>query len=105
MHLVKHRSYPVKSDISVEWQALASELAPKIRVNSVNPGFVPTNFADYIIRNPEAVSLFTILGMGVANLVNRWQILVTRKPRFGITSSTNRTELLRCLQHHICNLS
>lgn len=34
-------------------KALASELAPKIRVNSVSPGFVPTHFADYMTRTPE----------------------------------------------------
>ncbi|CAM6089824.1 unnamed protein product [Calypogeia fissa] len=34
-------------------KALAAELGPTIRVNSVNPGFVPTHFADYLIRTPE----------------------------------------------------
>uniref|UniRef100_A0A0D6QXV1 Tropinone reductase-like 3 n=1 Tax=Araucaria cunninghamii TaxID=56994 RepID=A0A0D6QXV1_ARACU len=34
-------------------KALASELAPEIRVNTVAPGFVPTHFADFLVRNED----------------------------------------------------
>ncbi|XVF27974.1 hypothetical protein REPUB_Repub14bG0155600 [Reevesia pubescens] len=34
-------------------KALAAEMAPDIRVNSVAPGFVPTRFASYITENEE----------------------------------------------------
>ncbi|CAK9156865.1 unnamed protein product [Ilex paraguariensis] len=32
-------------------KALATEMAPDTRVNCIAPGFVPTNFADYITKN------------------------------------------------------
>ncbi|KAJ8775421.1 hypothetical protein K2173_023186 [Erythroxylum novogranatense] len=34
-------------------KALAEEMAPYVRVNCVAPGFVPTNFADYLTRNED----------------------------------------------------
>ncbi|OAE25442.1 hypothetical protein AXG93_2818s1200 [Marchantia polymorpha subsp. ruderalis] len=34
-------------------KALAAELGPEIRVNCVCPGFVPTHFADFLIRDEE----------------------------------------------------
>ncbi|GAV61223.1 adh_short_C2 domain-containing protein [Cephalotus follicularis] len=35
-------------------KALATEMAPDTRVNCVAPGFVPTHFADFIIKNAAA---------------------------------------------------
>lgn len=35
-------------------KALAEELAPRTRVNAIAPGFVPTHFADFLVRNEEA---------------------------------------------------
>ncbi|KAJ0984397.1 hypothetical protein J5N97_002753 [Dioscorea zingiberensis] len=32
-------------------KALASEMSPDTRVNCIAPGFVPTNFADFLVRN------------------------------------------------------
>ncbi|KAH9311819.1 hypothetical protein KI387_026854, partial [Taxus chinensis] len=34
-------------------KVLAAELAPDIRVNTVAPGFVPTHFADFLVRNED----------------------------------------------------
>ena len=34
-------------------KALAVELAPEVRVNCVAPGIVPTNFADFLVRDEE----------------------------------------------------
>lgn len=34
-------------------KALAAEMAPKTRVNTVAPGFVPTRFADFLVRNED----------------------------------------------------
>ncbi|KAL0904589.1 hypothetical protein M5K25_026717 [Dendrobium thyrsiflorum] len=31
--------------------ALASEMSPDTRVNCIAPGFVPTNFADFLVRD------------------------------------------------------
>lgn len=46
-------------------KALAAELAPDIRVNTVAPGFVPTHFADFLVRNEnikKAIEEKTLLG-------------------------------------------
>ncbi|XP_057816319.1 tropinone reductase-like 3 isoform X2 [Cryptomeria japonica] len=46
-------------------KALAAELAPDIRVNTVAPGFVPTHFADFLVRNEDikkAIEEKTLLG-------------------------------------------
>ncbi|XP_028548144.1 tropinone reductase-like 3, partial [Dendrobium catenatum] len=32
-------------------KALASEMSPDTRVNCIAPGFVPTNFADFLVRD------------------------------------------------------
>lgn len=34
-------------------KALAAEMAPNTRVNTVAPGFVPTHFADFLVRNED----------------------------------------------------
>lgn len=44
---------------------LAAELGPKVRVNCVAPGFVPTHFAEYLISSPQVRSSLeekTVLG-------------------------------------------
>lgn len=46
-------------------KALAAEMAPKTRVNTVAPGFVPTHFADFLLRNEDiknSIEERTLLG-------------------------------------------
>jgi len=46
-------------------KALAAEMAPNTRVNTVAPGFVPTNFADFLVRNEDiknSIEERTLLG-------------------------------------------
>lgn len=46
-------------------KALAAEMAPNTRVNTVAPGFVPTHFADFLVRNEDiknSIEEKTLLG-------------------------------------------
>lgn len=46
-------------------KALAAEMAPNTRVNTVAPGFVPTHFADFLVRNEDirnSIEERTLLG-------------------------------------------
>jgi len=46
-------------------KALAAEMAPNTRVNTVAPGFVPTNFADFLVRDENiknSIEERTLLG-------------------------------------------
>jgi len=46
-------------------KALAAEMAPNTRVNTVAPGFVPTHFADFLVRNEDiqrSIKERTLLG-------------------------------------------
>lgn len=46
-------------------KALAAEMAPNTRVNTVAPGFVPTHFADFLLRNEDiknSIEEKTLLG-------------------------------------------
>lgn len=46
-------------------KGLAAELAPNTRVNAVAPGFVPTHFADFLVRNEDiknSIEEKTLLG-------------------------------------------
>jgi len=46
-------------------KALAAEMAPKTRVNTVAPGLVPTHFADFLLRNEDiknSIEEKTLLG-------------------------------------------
>lgn len=42
--------------LSFRTQALAVEMSPNTRVNSIAPGFVPTHFANFITSNEDTVS-------------------------------------------------
>ncbi|XP_074271985.1 short-chain dehydrogenase/reductase SDRA-like isoform X2 [Silene latifolia] len=56
-------------------KALASEMAPNTRVNSIAPGFVPTHFADFITSN-ATVFLFDFFGIRGSQLKRRHYLIV-----------------------------
>ncbi|CAN1167071.1 Tropinone reductase-like 3 [Linum perenne] len=48
-------------------KALASEMAPDVRVNCIAPGFVPTHFNSFIAENDEMVSKKTLRFFAMEN--------------------------------------